>query len=72
MKISDLIKQLQLLKKEHDNLCVKTYEMADLGVIDYCGPQIKYIRAKRGREYKTYYGYRYMPDDVFIEKVLHI
>ncbi|MCK9429594.1 MAG: hypothetical protein M0R17_06280 [Candidatus Omnitrophica bacterium] len=56
MKISDLIKQLQLLKKEHDNLCVKTYEMAGTGVINYRGPQIRYIRAKRGREYKTYYG----------------
>jgi hypothetical protein len=70
MKISDLIIQLEQMQKEHGDLRVMTYEPMGTGVVDYRGVRIKDIRAKRKREYKTYYvDYS---DKVSIEKVLHV
>jgi len=70
MKISDLIIQLEQIKKEHGDLRVTTYEPATIGVVDYKGARIKNIRAKRKREYKTYY-VDYL-DEISIEKVVHV
>lgn len=70
MKISDLIVQLEQIKKEHGDIRVTTYEPFGIGVIDYTGVKVKDIRAKRKREYKTYYiDYS---DNVSLEKVLHV
>jgi hypothetical protein len=70
MKVSELISQLEQLQKEHGDLRVTRYDFVGISVVNYNGAKIANIRAKRPREFKTYYiDYS---DRVSIEKVIHV
>ena len=70
MKLQELINQLKKLQKEHGNLRVTRHEYGGIGVVDHNGAQVRHIRQKRNREYKTYYVS--VKSDISIEKVIGI
>lgn len=70
MKVSEVIKQLEKVLEEKGDLRVTTHEFGGIGVVNFRGIRVEQIRAKRGREYKTYLCYESRPEDVPIETVV--
>ena len=70
MKISDLIEQLEEIKKINGDLRITTYEPMGGGAMDYCGVMVREIRKKKKRERKIYY--KNFLSDIPTETVLHV